>query len=150
MKTFSKILMAFAIASLPFACTKTEKNEPKGAKMVPVELSLGIDGAQGDLTRATSALFPEVENWVFDYYYVQCTSRGISVTSGHRRADVTVGDMVVKDQIWLWDVGECTVVYIANIRPAGANYGDAPAWESEGGGTVLIADNLAAAPIPMG
>ena len=144
MKTFSKILMAFAIASLPFACTKTEKNEPKGAKMVPVELSLGIEGAQGDLTRAASALFPEVENWVFDYYYVQYTSRGISVTSGHRRADVTVGDMVVKDQIWLWDVGECTVVYIANIRPAGANYGDAPAWESEGGGTVLIADNLAA------
>ena len=94
MKTFSKILMAFAIASLPFACTKTEKNEPKGAKMVPVELSLGIDGAQGDLTRAASALFPEVENWVFDYYYVQYTSRGISVTSGHRRADVTVGDMV--------------------------------------------------------
>lgn len=143
MKRTISMLLAVAFAALSISCSKTEEVNPevKGAKMVPVQISLGLDD---DLTRASSALFPEVENWIFDYYYVQYTSRGISVTSGHRRADVTVGDMVVKDQIWLWDVGECTVVYIANIRPAGNPYGDAPTWESEDGTTVLIADNLAA------
>ena len=72
MKRTISMLLAVAFAALSISCSKTEEVNPevKGAKMVPVQISLGLDD---DLTRASSALFPEVENWIFDYYYVQYT-----------------------------------------------------------------------------
>jgi len=110
-------------------------------RMVPVTVSFGIEDIQDAMTRSAAALFPEVENWIFDYYYCQFNSTGISITSGHRRTDVTTGDMNAVDQVWLWDVAGSTVTYVANIVPADSDYGDDPGWEGSGG-IVKLADNI--------
>jgi len=130
------------IAALSFSCARVEEEKAgEEYKMVPVEFTLDIADVQGELTKASAALFPEVENWIFDYYFVQFSSRGVSVVSGHRRADVTVGDLVVKDTYWLYDTGDCTVAFVANITPAGADYGDDPQWKTDEG-LIKITDNL--------
>ena len=136
MKNFFHIILAcsFVLAS----CTADPV--PDGDhRMVPVEVSLSVEDVK-DATRAAASLFPGVENWIFDYYYCQYNSSGISVTSGHRRADLVNGDLFAVDQVWLWDLEGCTVVYVANIRPAGGSYGDNPGWEN--GSVVKMADNM--------
>lgn len=141
MKNNIRIAILAAAAVLVFgACQKQEITDPlAGHKLVPVRVSLNIEDVQA-ATKATVALLPEVENWIYDYYYCQFNSAGISITTGHRRVDVTRGDMEVTDQVWLWDLDDCTVTYVANIKPSGASYGDDPSWEQ---GTVIkIADNL--------
>ena len=136
--TRTRYLSAAVLAFICLAsCSKETWTETIDAhRLVPVDVRLSAD----DATRASASLFPGVENWIFDYYYCQYNSSGISVTSGHRRADLTGGDLVATDQVWLWDLAGCTVVYVANIRPAGGTYGDDPCWES--GSVVKIADNM--------
>ena len=134
-----------ALAALTvIGCAKETKEAASQEKLVPVEVSFNIDmeDVVGDLTRANVSLFPEVENWIFDYYYVQFYSTGMSRTSGHRRTTVTMGDLEVRDQVWLYDLGECTITFVANIVPAGATYGDNPGWENTSTGVILIADNI--------
>ena len=142
MKNIIRFAILSAAAALVLgACQKQEITDPlAGHKLVPVRVALNIDDVQQAGTKAPVALLPEVENWIFDYYYCQFNSAGISIATGHRRAAVTTGDMEVLDNVWLWDLADCTVTYVANIKPAGVDYGDDPGWEQ---GTILkIADNL--------
>ncbi len=94
-------------------------------KLVPVSIRLTPSD-----TRAASALRPENENWIYDYYFVQYNSAGISLTSGHRRADVTIGSLEVEDEIWLYDATGCTLCLVANIRPYGQTL-TVPGWAGE-------------------
>ncbi|MBR4586035.1 MAG: DUF4906 domain-containing protein [Bacteroidales bacterium] len=142
MKNIIRFAILSTVAVLVLgACQKQEITDPlAGHKLVPVQVALGIEDVRQAGTKAAVALLPEVENWIFDYYYCQFNSAGISIATGHRRATVTSGDMEVSDQVWLYDLSDCTVTYVANIKPAGAAYGDDPGWEQ---GTILkIADNL--------
>ena len=143
-KTIKFATVALAALTMIGCAKETKQDNASKEKLVPVEVSFNIDmeNIVGDLTRSDVALFPEVENWIFDYYYVQYYSTGMSRTSGHRRADVTMGDLVVRDQVWLYDIGDCTITFVANIVPAGADYGDNPLWENPQTGIILIADNI--------
>lgn len=135
-----------ALAALTvIGCAKETKQETASEmKLVPVEVAFNVDmeNVVGDFTRANVSLFPEVENWIFDYYYVQFYSTGMSVTSGHRRTTLTTGDLEVRDQVWLWDIGDCTVTFVANILPANSPYDDDPRWENQQTHIIKIADNI--------
>ena len=142
MKRMISMASLAVIAALSFSCAKAvEEKAGEGYIRVPVEFTLDIADVQGELTRASGALFPEVENWIFDYYFIQFSSRGVSVVSGHHRASVTVGDLVVRETSWLYDTGDCTVAFIANISPAGADYDDDPGWKTDEG-IIKISDNM--------
>lgn len=145
MKNIIKFATVALAALTVIGCAKESKQEaaPVG-KLVPVEVAFNVDVEEvvGDLTRAQVSLFPEVENWIFDYYYVQFYSTGMSVTSGHRRTTLTTGDLEVHDQVWLWDIGDCTVTFVANILPANSPYGDDPRWENQQTHIIKIADNI--------
>lgn len=142
MNKYFKYTMVAAAAALACACTKNEAaGSLAGHEMVPVQITLDSEDVHGALTRSGSPLFPEMENWIFDYYYCQYDRDGVSVTSGHRRTDVTMGDLSVKDQIWLWDLEGGSIYFIANIVPADSPYNDDPGWQA--GNVIKIADNTA-------
>jgi len=142
MKRHIRTASLAALVALSFSCARMEeRNDVSEYNLVPVEFTLDLADVQGELTKASSGLFPEVENWIFDYYFVQFSSRGVSVVTGHRRTDVSVGDLVVKDTYWLYDTGDCTVAFIANISPYGADYGDDPQWKTDEG-LIKISDNI--------
>ncbi len=103
MKNIIRFAILSAVAVLVLgACQKQEITNPlAGHKLVPVQVALGIEDVQQAGTKAAVALLPEVENWIFDYYYCQFNSAGISIATGHRRATVTSGDREVSDQVWL-------------------------------------------------
>ena len=130
-------MIPLVAALVAASCSKEPSaGTPHVPRMVPVEVTVSAD----DGTRAATSLFPGVENWIFDYYYCQYNADGVSVTSGHRRGDVVNGDLVARDRVWLWDLENCTVVYVANISPAGGAYPDDPGWKS--GSIVKMADNI--------
>jgi len=115
------------------ACNQEETTgleERDGLRLVPVTLKLQAEAVTGNDTRAASSLLPECENWIYDYYFVQYNGSGISLTSGHRRTDVTTGDLEVTDAIWLYDASDCTLCLVANIRPSGYTI-TPPTWAAE-------------------
>ena len=136
------IIHSFAAAAavlLVAACSK-QAPAPQADKVL-AEVTLGIDGIQDGRTKAAEGLYPEVENWIFDFFYVQFNADGIAVSSGHCRTDVTVGDMTVTETVTLVSAqGQSTVAFVANVTPAGHDYSYVPAWES--GSVVRIADNI--------
>lgn len=142
MDKYLKIILAAGCIALAASCEKTQEPAPAASRLVPVQVSLSGAGEDAP-TRypRNAALKPEEENWIWDYYYIQFNSKGIALVSGHRRADVEAGDMVVSDEIDLYNESGSTVVFIANISPKGASYGDDPLWKSPDG-VVSITDNL--------
>ena len=140
MNKYIKTAIAVALAAAcACACSKQAATE-KEPELVNVDLVLGIEDAQDALTRTATALFPEVENWIFDYYLVQFNAEGVSVRTLHRRTDVTVGDLVVTDQVPLQVISGGMLTFVANILPANGNYTYDPGWEE--GSTLKIADNI--------
>lgn len=140
MNKYIKIAIAAALAAAcACSCAKQAATE-KEPELVNVELNLGIEEAMDALTRTATPLFPEVENWIFDYYLVQFNAEGVSVRTIHRRTDVSVGDLVVTDNVALQAITGGMVTFVANILPANGDYSDDPGWEQ---GTILkIADNI--------
>lgn len=135
-KTILAAAMAFVLAA---SCAKQEKDSPTDdAELIPVQMTLNVVEPQGN-SRSVEPIRDEGENWIYDYYYIQFDADGFVRTQGHRRANVSVGDVTVTDVVPL-SAGQGTVCIIANITPAGANYGDDPGWKS--GSHVMIADNF--------
>ena len=134
------IWAASAVLLLAFSCGKQETNNTKESELVSIEVSFNIGDVLQNGTRSSNALYPEVENWIYDYYYSQFDSRGLLVQFGHRRAAVMTGDLVVTDNVTLHAGSNCTVAFVANIVPSGSTYGDNPGWES--GTYQQIADNI--------
>ncbi|MCR4603331.1 MAG: DUF4906 domain-containing protein [Prevotella sp.] len=128
-KTYIGLLASVLLLS---ACSEDENTlaEEKEARLVPVTLTLRAADVAGNTTRSASALLPECENWIYDYYFVQYNSSGISLTSGHRRTDVTTGDLEVTDNIWLYNASGCTICLVANIRPSGFTI-TPPSWAGD-------------------
>lgn len=135
------VFVTLALAALVGCSKEQSKDQAAESQLVPVEVTLKIDDIVGGATRSETALFPEDENWLFDYYFVQFNADGASVVSHHERANVTMGDLSITQKIWLYD-GPSTVAFIANIVPAGANYGDNPNWENPTTHIIKIADNI--------
>ena len=137
----SVILPAVIItAALAVACNKEPVPQEDG--LVTANVTLHLADIQGEMTKASEGLYPEVENWIFDFFYVQFNADGISVRSGHRRTNVTIGSLEVTEAVTLQTVpGNSTVTFIANITPAGSTYSYIPPWEN--GSTIRIADNIA-------
>ena len=115
-------MLAFSV--LACGCTKTGTEDQK--KLVPVNITLSTSGA----TRSETALFPEVENWIWDFYYVQFDARGTTVRAGHLRTATTTGELSVSDQVYLYADNGTTVLIIANIRPNGTDYIN-PQWGTD-------------------
>lgn len=131
------LICALACGLAAVSCTKSTADRAEdGHRLVPVDVTISAD----DRTRTDASLFPGVENWIFDYYYCQFNADGVSVTSGHRRGEVVNGDLVAVDRIWLWDLENCTIVYVANVTPAGGTYPDDPGWKN--GSVIKLADNI--------
>ena len=57
--------VAAAAAALLCACSR-ELNPQAEPEYVEVPFELSIADVPGDATRATTALFPENENWIYD------------------------------------------------------------------------------------
>jgi hypothetical protein len=111
--------VAAAAAALLCACSR-EMAPQVEPEYVDVPFVLSIADEQGDATRATTALFPEVENWIYDYYYVQFIGDASAYT-GHMRKTVTTGDLTVTENIKLRAGANSTVVFVANIGPQHRN-----------------------------
>ena len=128
--------VAAAAAALLCACSReiAPQVEPEYVDM-PFELN--ISDVLGD-TRVNEALFPEVENWIYDYYYVQFIGDASAYT-GHMRKTITTGDLTVTEDIRLRVGNNSTIIFVANTVPAGANYGDNPGWDATDG-TVQVLD----------
>ena len=140
MNKYIKIAIAAALsAACACSCSKQAATE-KEPELVNVELNLGIEEAMDALTRTATPLFPEEENWIFDYYLVQFNAEGVSVRTLHRRTNVSVGDLVVTDQVALQVISGGMLTFVANIVPANGDYSDNPGWEQ--GTTLKIADNI--------
>ena len=140
MNKYIKIAIAAALsAACACSCSKQVATE-KEPELVNVDLTLGIEEAMDALTRTATPLFPEDENWLFDYYLVQFNAEGVSVRTLHRRTNVSVGDLVVTDQVALQVISGGMLTFVANIVPANGDYSDNPGWEQ--GTTLKIADNI--------
>lgn len=138
----AQLILSTAILTAVFAiaCNKEPVSQEDG--LVTANVTLNLADIQGELTKASEGLYPEVENWIFDFFYVQFNADGISVRSGHRRTNVTTGNLVVTEAVTLQTVpGNSTVTFVANVTPAGSSYSYVPNWEN--GSTILIADNIA-------
>ena len=134
------VFAAAVTALLALACSKDVPSQEDG--LVTANVTLNLADIQGEMTKASEGLYPEVENWIFDFFYVQFNADGISVRSGHRRTEVSIGSLVVTEAVMLQTVpGNSTVTFVANVRPAGSSYSYVPNWEN--GSTILIADNIA-------
>lgn len=140
MNKYIKIAIAAALAAAcACSCSKQVATE-KEPELVNVDLTLGIEEAMDALTRTATPLFPEDENWIFDYYLVQFNAEGVSVRTLHRRTAVSVGDLVVTDNVTLQVISGGMITFVANIIPANGDYSDDPGWEQ--GSTMKIADNI--------
>lgn len=140
MNKYIKIAIAAALAAAcACSCSKQVATE-KEPELVNVDLTLGIEEAMDALTRTATPLFPEDENWIFDYYLVQFNAEGVSVRTLHRRTAVSVGDLVVTDNVTLQVISGGMLTFVANIIPANGDYSDDPGWEQ--GSTMKIADNI--------
>ena len=131
--------VAAAAAALLCACSR-EMAPQVEPEYVDAPFVLSIADEQGDATRATTALFPEVENWIYDYYYVQFIGDASAYT-GHMRKTVTTGDLTVSENIRLRAGANSTVVFVANIVPAGSNYVDSPGWDATDGSVQILDEN---------
>ena len=141
------LIPLMALSVLAAGCSKNDVRQANDQDvLVPVAVTLSASDIQG-ATRSSEALPPEVENWIFDFYYMEYSSMGQSLHAGHLRTDVGVksGDMTVSGVIGLKPAAGATVIFIANLVPArdpaeGYNgYGENLGWESDG--TITIYDN---------
>ena len=131
--------VAAAAAALLCACSR-ELNPQAEPEYVEVPFELSIADVPGDATRATTALFPENENWIYDYYYIQFIGDASAYT-GHMRKTVTTGDLTVTENIRLRVGANSTVIFVANIVPAGSNYVDSPGWDATDGSVQILDEN---------
>ena len=131
--------VAAAAAALLCACSRevAPQTEPE---YVDVPFVLNVADAEGDMTRAANALFPEVENWIYDYFYIQFIGDASAFT-GHMRKAVTTGDLSVTENIRLRVGANSTVIFVANIVPAGSSYGDNPGWDATDGSVQILDEN---------
>ena len=128
MKKNRIIIALMALSVLACSCSKTETSAPDEMELVDVELTLSASSTPGD-TQSDMPLFPEQENWIWDFYYIQYDDMGNSLASGHIRDGATSGELSVTASVKLWKAQETTVLVIANIVPAGTSYGDDPHWQ---------------------
>ena len=75
------VFVTLALAALVGCSKEQSKDQAAESQLVPVEVTLKIDDIVGGATRSETALFPEDENWLFDYYFVQFHAEGASVVS---------------------------------------------------------------------
>ena len=133
----SIIFAILALSFLAIGCSKTEKENNAEKDFVTVQLSVSAADAQGG-TRSDMPLFPEQENWIWDFYYVQYDNMGRSAVSGHIRANATQGLLSVSENVLVRPAEETTILVVANIDPYNGNYGDLPVPSWQVGDAIFI------------
>ena len=125
MKKNTLHIAILALSFLAIGCAKTgNADEPK---YVTVQLTVSATDVLAD-TRSDMPLFPEQENWIWDFYYVQYDNEGRTGGSGHIRSDATNGELSITAPVVIREANETTILVVANIEPAGAHYSDNPGW----------------------